>query len=200
VLASASPRRQELLRSAGIPFTTHPAYVAELPHPGESGRDCAQRLAREKALAAFHNRPTEDDFVLGADTVVVVEGEILGKPRDQADAARMLRLLSGRTHRVITGVCLMGPPSRTVSGKLRTGFEDTASRTTLVTMNMLTDEDIAFYIATGEPMDKAGAYAIQGMASRWIPRIEGDYCNVVGLPVALVWKMLRHRGFPGRVP
>src|ERR1700680_5339226 len=105
VLASASPRRQELLRTAGIAFTVHPTNIPELPQPGESGRECAERLARQKALAAFRNWP--DAFVLGADTVVVVEGEILGKPRDEADAARMLRLLSGRTHHVTTGVCLM---------------------------------------------------------------------------------------------
>jgi septum formation protein len=192
VLASASPRRQELLRNAHIEFTVHPTNIPELPQPGESGRDCAERLARQKAMAAFHHRP--DAFVLGADTVVVVEGEILGKPRDEADAARMLRLLSGRTHHVITGVCLIGPPLRTENKQLRTGFEDTRSETTLVTMNPLTDEDVGSYIARGEPMDKAGAYAIQGAASRWIPRIEGDYFNVVGLPVSLVYRMLQEHG------
>lgn len=192
VLASASPRRQELLRSAGIAFTVHPANIPELPQPGESGRDCAERLATQKALAASHHQP--GTFVLGADTVVVVGGEILGKPRDAADAARMLRLLSGRTHQVTTGVCLM-VSLRTGNQKLRTGFEDTRSETTLVTMNPLTDEDIRSYIASGEPMDKAGAYAIQGTASRWIPRIEGDYFNVVGLPVSLVCRMLQEHGF-----
>ena len=199
VLASASPRRQELLRNAGIAFIVHPTNTPEVPQAGESGRECAERLARQKALAAFHNHP--DDFVLGADTVVVVDGEILGKPRDEADATRMLRLLSGRTHQVITGVCLIGLPLKTGNKKLRTGvedirFEDTRSETTLVTMTAFTDEDIQAYIATGEPMDKAGAYAIQGMASRWIPRIEGDYFNVVGLPVSLVYQMLREHGWP----
>lgn len=148
--------------------------------PGESGRTCAERLAREKALAVFRQRP--EDFVLGADTVVVVDDQILGKPRDDEDAARMLRMLSGRTHEVITGVCLTGP-----------SFEDIQSESTLATMGELTDDDLRRYVATGEPMDKAGAYAIQGMASRWISRIEGDYCNVVGLPVALVYAMLRKR-------
>ena len=105
VLASASPRRQELLRNAGIPFTVCPTNIPEVPQPGESPRDCAERLAREKAQAALHQHPGE--VVLGADTIVVVEGEILGKPRDEADAMRMLRLLSGRTHQVITGVCLV---------------------------------------------------------------------------------------------
>lgn len=203
VLASASPRRQELLRNAGITFIVHPTNIPEVPQPGESGRDCAERLAGQKALAAFHDRP--DDFVLGADTVVIVESEILGKPRGEADAMRMLRLLSGRTHQVITGVCLIGPPPKTENKKPRTGLEDirfediriedTRSETTLVTMTAFTDEDIQAYIATGEPMDKAGAYAIQGVASRWIPRIEGDYFNVVGLPVSLVYQMLRGHGW-----
>jgi len=199
VLASASPRRQELLRNAGIAFTVRPTNIPELPQPGESGLACAERLARQKALAAFHQCP--DDFVLGADTVVVIEGEILGKPRDCADAARMLRRLSGRTHQVTTGVCLVAPLLRTENQKLVSGFENTRSETTLVTMNTLTDADIRSYIASGEPMDKAGAYAIQGIASRWIPRIEGDYFNVVGLPVALLFRMLQEHGWrPGDPP
>jgi septum formation protein len=180
VLASASPRRQELLRNAGIEFVAQAANVPEIPKDGEAPRVFAERMAREKALAVSAQRP--NDLVLGADTVVVVDSEILGKPRDGADAARMLRLLSGRKHEVITGVCIAGP-------KLRK--ENTSSEATLVTMNALSDDDIRSYIASGEPMDKAGAYAIQGRASRWIPRIEGDYFNVVGLPVALVWRMLK---------
>jgi len=180
VLASSSPRRQELLRSAGISFEVQPAEIPENALPGESAKDCAERLAREKALAVARQRP--HDLVLGADTVVVVDGQLLGKPTDAADAARMLRMLSGREHQVITGVCLV------VSGQ-----SSVASETTLVTVNELTDQDIADYVASGEPMDKAGAYAIQGPASRWIPRIEGDYSNVVGLPVALVLRMLRER-------
>lgn len=209
VLASASPRRQELLRNAGISFTVQPADVDETPLAGEPPRECAERLAREKALAVWRTRP--QDLVLGADTIVVVDETILGKPVDADDAARMLRLLSGRVHRVITGVCVaeavasrqlpvagQATPQaalprrnsyeilRTENGELRT-----ASETTLVTMSELSDEEIRDYVATGEPMDKAGAYAIQGVASRWIPRIEGDYSNVVGLPVALVNRMLR---------
>ncbi len=195
VLASASPRRQELLRNAGIAFTVHPADIDESPRDGESPVDCAQRLAREKALAISRRRP--QDCVLGADTIVVVDEKILGKPRDAADAARMLRLLSGRTHEVITGVCLAGPVAggQRVRGELRTENRElrTAYETTRVTMCEISDEDISEYISTGEPMDKAGAYAIQGMASRWIPRIEGDYSNVVGLPVALVYRMLQDR-------
>jgi septum formation protein len=195
VLASASPRRQELLRNAGIPFTVYPADIPEQPKPGESPRECAERLAREKALAVSRRHPA--DLVLGADTIVVVDGEILGKPHDERDAGRMLRLLSGRTHQVTTGVCLVGP-LRTGNQKLETGFEDTRSETTLVTMTTLTDEDIRCYVATGEPMDKAGAYAIQGMASRWIPHIDGDYFNVVGLPMALVCRMLQEHGLRGQ--
>jgi septum formation protein len=177
VLASASPRRQELLRNAGIAFEVQPANIAEDLQPGESAKACAERLAREKALTVATQRP--NDIVLGADTVVIVDGQLLGKPSDAADAARMLRLLSGRKHQVITGVCLV------VSGEPLV-----SSETTVVTMNELTDQDIVNYVASGEPMDKAGAYAIQGIASRWIPRIEGDYGNVVGLPVALVFRML----------
>ena len=181
VLASASPRRQELLRNAGIAFEVVPANIPEDSLPGEGAKDCAERLAREKALAVARQRP--HDVVLGADTVVVIDGQILGKPSDSSDAARMLRLLSGRDHHVITGVCLVAD-----------GQSFVASETTLVTVNKISDQEIADYVATGEPMDKAGAYAIQGIASRWIPRIKGDYCNVVGLPVALVFRMLGEIG------
>jgi septum formation protein len=197
VLASASPRRQELLRDAAISFTVQPANIDEEPLLEESPRDCAERLAREKAFAVFQNRP--QDCVLGADTIVVVDGIILGKPRDAGDADRMLRKLSGRTHAVITGVSLVGPTSQSellVTGnrQLVAAFERTLSETTLVTMCEISDEEIRAYVATGEPMDKAGAYAIQGIASRWIPRIEGDYSNVVGLPIALVYSELKKRG------
>ena len=178
ILASASPRRQELLREAGIDFVVHPAHIPEVRKPQEGPSDYAMRLAREKALKIAEQFPRA--WVLGADTIVVVGGLILGKPTDEADATRMLRTLSGRTHEVTTGVCLMGP-----------SVKDVRSEKTLVSMAALTDNDIREYVATGEPMDKAGAYAIQGRASRWIPRIEGDYANVVGLPVALVYRMLR---------
>jgi nucleoside triphosphate pyrophosphatase len=193
VLASASPRRQELLRAAGIAITVQPTNIPEVALDGEAPKVFAERLAREKAWAIFKQRP--NDFVLGADTVVVVGKEILGKPTNAADAARMLRLLSGRAHQVTTGVCLMGPrQAASPEGNAEAKGEvlgDTRSETTLVTMNEFTDDEIQAYVATGEPMDKAGAYAIQGMASRWIPRIEGDYSNVVGLPIALVYRMLR---------
>jgi septum formation protein len=178
VLASASPRRQELLRNAGIRFEVQAAHIDEAPLPGESAKNCAERLAREKALAVAKQRPR--DVVLGADTVVVVDDQTLGKPVDAADAARMLRMLSGREHQVITGVCVVA-----------NGESFVASETTTVAMSEISEKETADYVATGEPMDKAGAYAIQGVASRWIPRIEGDYSNVVGLPVALVWRMLQ---------
>lgn len=202
VLASASPRRQDLLRSAGISFTVQPADVDETPLAGESARSCAERLACEKALVVCRSRP--QDLVLGADTIVVVNDIILGKPADADDAARMLHLLSGCVHQVITGVCLATVASgqlqfindetpeviTTENWKVRTGSE-----ITLVTMSELSDDEIRDYVATGEPLDKAGAYAIQGRASRWIPRIEGDYTNVVGLPVALVYRMLREHAY-----
>jgi len=193
VLASASPRRQELLRAAGIAITVQPTNIAEVPKDGEVPKACAERLAHEKAWAVFKDRP--NDFVLGADTIVVAENEILGKPKDAADAARMLRLLSGRTHHVITGICLMGPVvASNQNSKTDIPLGDTRSETTRVTMTELSDEEIRAYIESGEPMDKAGAYAIQGIASRWIPRVEGDYSNVVGLPVALVYRMLKECG------
>jgi len=191
VLASASPRRQELLRSAGISFAVQAPDIDETPLPGESAKNCAERLAREKALAIWRSRPA--DLVLGADTVVVVDGQILGKPVDADDAARMLRMLSGRVHQVITGVCL----AKRAVGRSSTARDpeyNVASETTQVTVTNISDEDIQAYVATGEPMDKAGAYAIQGLASRFVTRIDGSYTNVVGLPVALVYRMLRTGG------
>src|SRR5437870_6672995 len=183
--APASPLRQELLRNPRIGFIVQSTDIPEVAQEDELPRDFAERMAREKAQAVFRVRP--NDFVLGADTIVVVDGTILGQPRDSADAARMLRLLSGRTHQVISGVCLTGP-------ELKTGFQDIRSETTLVTMTKLSDADIRAYIATAEPLDKAGAYGSQGTASPWIPCIEGVYFNVVGLPVALVRRMLHDHG------
>jgi septum formation protein len=194
VLASASPRRQALLRNAGIPFLVRPADILETPNEGEAPRAFAERMAREKALAVF--RQQSNDVVLGADTIVVVDAQILGKPRDAADAARMLRLLSGRSHQVTTAVCLVGTELGQKQKLER--FEDVRSEITVVTMDALSDDDIHSYVSTNEPMDKAGAYAIQGRASRWISRIEGDYCNVMGLPVSLVYKMLKENGLACR--
>ena len=167
-----------------------PADIDETPLPRKHPCQCVERLAREKALSVWTRRP--HDIVLGADTIVVIDGSILNKPIDLEDAARMLSLLSGRTHQVITGVCLVSPV--VCSTQDENPQISVASETTLVTMTALSDEEIGEYISTGEPMDKAGAYAIQGRASRWIPRIEGDYTNVVGLPVALVYRLLRKEG------
>jgi septum formation protein len=197
VLASASPRRRELLAQAGYSFQVRPAHIPEDPLPGEDPIAYVVRLAQEKAEAVFNQlkelgAPGFDSetwegskldsgalVVLGADTTVVLDKQILGKPEDAADAGRMLRLLSGRTHRVITGVAVVSA-ART----------EVAAEVTAVKFLTLSDEEIADFIATGEPMDKAGAYAIQGRAARWIPRIEGDYFNVVGLPIALVSALL----------
>jgi septum formation protein len=182
VLASASPRRSELLAQAGFSFKVHPAHIPEDPLPGEDPIAYVIRLAREKAETVFAELSSQGPAapqVLGADTTVTLDNHILGKPEDAADAARMLRLLSGRTHRVITGVAVVSEKSTEV-----------AAEVTGVQFLTLSDEEIAAYIATGEPMDKAGAYAIQGRAARWIPRIEGCYFNVVGLPLALVSTLL----------
>ena len=185
VLASASPRRRELLAQAGFSFRVIASDILEERLLGEAPATFAMRLAREKAQSVFDRHhdtlhsPGDPLLVLGADTVVVTAEEILGKPANPADAARMLRLLSGRTHQVITGICLIS----------RRGAEASAENTA-VAMRTLSDEEIAAYVTTGEPMDKAGAYAIQGYAARWIPRIEGDYFNVVGLPLARVASMI----------
>jgi septum formation protein len=182
VLASASPRRRELLIQAGYAFTVHPAHVPEDPLPGEAPIAYVTRLAREKAEAVFRELSSMTPAplqVVGADTTVTLDNQILAKPMDPADAARMLRLLSGRSHHVITGVAVVTEGSTEVAGEV-----------TAVRFLSLSDEEIESYVATGEPMDKAGAYAIQGRAARWIPRVEGCYFNVVGLPLALVATML----------
>ena len=181
VLASASPRRAELLRNAAIDFVVEPAHVPEQRQDSEPPREYAMRLARDKAKAIAARRP--DALVLGADTIVCIDEHVLEKPADPDDAARMLRLLSGRTHQVTTAVSLVG-----------NGKEETATETTEVVMTDISDQEIRAYVATGEPMDKAGAYAIQGRASRWVTRIDGCYFNVVGLPLPLVYRMLMRRG------
>ena len=186
VLASASPRRQELLKNAGISFVVRPANIDEVQDTGEGSLHFAERMARDKARAIYASDP--ESVVLGADTIVVARDQVLGKPTDAADAVRMLRLLCNRQHFVITSVCLLGTDSE------GTEFEDVRSEKTAVHFAALTDAEIRDYVATGEPMDKAGAYAIQGGASRWISKIEGDYNNVVGLPVDLVRRMLREHG------
>lgn len=177
VLASASPRRRELLQRAGVDFTVRASDAEEFIEPGTPPHEAVMQLAAQKALAVARDCP--DDLVIGADTVVVFDGEILGKPADTADAARMLHRLSGQTHAVYTGVCLVR------GGKTETFFEQTQ-----VTFYPLTDEQIASYIATGEPMDKAGAYGIQGRGCTLVRGICGDYFNVVGLPVAALCRRL----------
>jgi len=174
VLASQSPRRSEILRNAGIAFTVRVAAVDESPLDGELPISYVRRLAEVKARAVD---AAPGEIVLAADTTVVVDGEILAKPEDTADARRMLGLLAGRRHEVLTGICL------------RRGEDvilDHAS--TAVWFAPMTADEIADYVASGEPMDKAGAYAIQGLASKFVERIEGCYFNVMGLPVSLVWK------------
>ncbi len=179
ILASASPRRKELLTQAGFTFEVRAAHLNEDPRPEEDPIAYVTRLAREKAQAVFDAGGNAEAVVLGADTTVTLDNHMLGKPEDAADAARMLRMLSGRTHRVITGVAVV--TARRV---------EVAAEVTGVRFRTLSDEEIAAYVATGEPMDKAGAYGIQGRAARWIPRVEGCYFNVVGLPLALVTTML----------
>jgi len=178
ILASASPRRSELLRNAGIRFKVEPAHIHEEPNAGETPLDYAKRLARDKARAVLAHYV--DEVVLGADTVVVADEHLLEKPANGEDAARMLRLLSGRAHEVITGVCLTSSRRELVEAEV-----------TRVFFMKMSESEIAEYVASGEPMDKAGAYGIQGMASRWVGRIEGCYFNVVGLPVARLYRMLR---------
>lgn len=177
ILASASPRRHELLLAAGIPHTVQPAHIPEDRRPGESPHDLVLRLASEKADAAS---PGPGDLVLAADTIVCVEDQILGKPASDSDSARMLRLLSGRSHWVYTGICLLAPHRCIL---------DVAS--TKVSFIDLTDEEIQEYTRSGEPRDKAGAYAIQGYASKFVRSIEGCYHNVVGLPISLVYQHLK---------
>ena len=181
VLASASPRRADLLRAAGYAFEALAVDLDERLHPGESPERYVARLAREKSAAAMHLAPQmQDVVVLGADTTVVVDGEILGKPLDDRDGERMLRKLSGRRHEVLTGV------------SLRTSSEEWGRvETTGVYMTELSTADISWYVASREGCDKAGGYAVQGLASRFIARIEGSYSNVVGLPVATVELLLR---------
>jgi septum formation protein len=177
VLASRSPRRAELLAAAGFEFTVRTADTDETPLPNESPSEYVVRVALEKARAVPRG---PGEIVLAADTTVVLDSEIMGKPLDAQDATRMLTALAGRKHEVLTGVCVM-----------RGGEAVTDMASTSVWFAPMTPEEISEYVATGEPMDKAGAYGIQGFASRFVERIDGSYSNVVGLPVALVYRILR---------
>jgi septum formation protein len=181
ILASASPRRAELLARAGFTFQVVPVELDERPWPNEKPPAHVARLADAKARAVASLHP--GSFVLGADTVVVVDGRMLGKPVSDADAAEMLRLLSGRWHEVLTGIALYSDS--------RQASEIT---TTKVHFMPMAEAEIQWYVASGEPRDKAGAYAIQGLASRFVDRIEGSYSNVVGLPIASVHRLLAGLG------
>jgi septum formation protein len=180
ILASSSPRRSEILTAVGWPFETHPAGVDETRLAGEGPEAFVTRLAREKAEAVARTRLF--GLVLGADTTVLVDGEILEKPRDADDARRMLRSLSGRWHEVLTGVALV----RAETGRVSVGLERTRVR-----FAETSDEEIDWHVLTGDVLDKAGAYAIQGRAALFIEAIDGDYWNVVGLPVRLVYELAR---------
>ena len=184
LLASQSPRRAEILRSVGWPFETFAVEIDESTRDGESPGAYVERLALEKAEAAA--RIKRSSLILGADTTVVVDGEILGKPKSEEDARRMLRLLSNRWHEVLTGVALISGSDKAedAAPHLRVAHERTRVR-----FGPMTEPEIDWYVRTGEPADKAGAYAVQGHAALFIEEIEGDYWNVVGLPVRLVYKL-----------
>ena len=188
ILASSSPRRAEILRNAGIAFEIRSAEIDETPLPGESARAMVARLAEAKARAAAAQLSggADECIFVGADTTVEVQGEILGKPADSAEARAMLAKLSGCTHHVLTGVFLLRLPDK-VS---RAAVEDSA-----VTFAPLDEQEIAAYVATGEPLGKAGAYGIQGYAGTFVSKIEGCYFNIVGLPLASIYKLLRELGW-----
>lgn len=186
ILASSSPRRAEILANAGLPFSVLSSAVDESPYPGEAPAALVQRLANAKADLVTA-RAVGPAIVLAADTIVVLDDKILGKPASLEDARHMLQQLSGRTHSVLTGVALIRLPD----GERRQFIEST-----LVHFRPITDQEISSYLASEEPLDKAGAYAIQGQAGRYIPRIEGCYFNVVGLPLSRVLTELKSLGWP----
>ena len=188
ILASASPRRRELLGYFGLPFTVIPATGPEVPPDEADAGRTAWFLSQQKARQVAEAHP--EALVIGADTVVGVDGMVLGKPRDEADAKRMLRLLSGREHQVYTGVSLV----RYGVYPAVPSYNDTCMETTRVFFREMTDAEIDAYVATGEPMDKAGAYGYQGRAGIFVERIEGDFFNVVGLPLCLLGNMLTKAG------
>ena len=178
ILASASPRRAEILRTVGWPFETLPVNIDESRRENEEAANYVQRLAREKAKAAMQK--TRDQMIVAADTTVVIDDHTLEKPLDENDARRMLRLLNNRWHQVLTGLAIIDAQSRTTIA-----YEQTE-----VKFAAMSDEQIDWYVASGEPRDKAGAYAIQGLGARFIEGIRGDYFNVVGLPVRLLYELV----------
>lgn len=183
VLASASPRRRELLSSIGLDFEVVPSRIEERREEGEEPEAYVLRLSREKAEEVASRRP--EAWVIGADTTVYIDHTILEKPSDPADAVRMLRTISGREHTVFTGITLVGPAKSSRESRVVS---------TQVTMINLTEEEIIWYVATGEPMDKAGAYAVQGVGAMFISSIRGNYTNVVGLPLSVLFDMMRQAG------
>ena len=184
ILASSSPRRAEILAALGIPFEISPADIPEVLVAGETGPEAATRLAGEKAAAAAVRHPGE--WILAADTLVLVDSRVLGKPADEPDAREMLRLLSGREHRVVTAVHLR-------KGSAGGTGEIEESRVRIAPM---TDEEIRWYVATGEPRDKAGAYAVQGLGARFVESVDGSFSNVMGLPARTVYRLLREAPDP----
>jgi len=189
VLASQSPRRRELLEQLGLALEVRPAFADEAVLPGEGARAYATRVAHEKARAVSRDAAAGDEVVLGADTVVVLRGEVLGKPRDREEARHMLRLLSGSRHEVLTAVCV-----RRNAAAL--GVELDALIETAVRFAPLSEAAIDWYVSTGEPLDKAGAYAIQGAGGAFVLDVQGSVSNVVGLPLAETVDLLRRAGFP----
>ncbi|MCF6178040.1 MAG: Maf family protein [Geopsychrobacter sp.] len=187
ILASASPRRNELLRQVGFEFEVIPSQATELESPGETPEEHVIRLSLEKAREVSTRDDIDGRWIIGSDTIVLRDTDILGKPRDNEDAARMLRSLSGRSHQVLSGYAILDR---------RTGENRSAAVTTRVSFRLLTDAEITGYIASGEPTDKAGAYAIQGLGAFMINRIEGSYSNVVGLPLCEVVQALESLGAP----
>jgi septum formation protein len=186
ILASASPRRADLLRSAGFTFEVAPAEIEETPGAGETAEHYTLRVARDKAAHVADRASSAGAIVLAADTEVVIDSRILGKPASSENAEAMLRILSGVAHDVITAVVIR-----------RSGREVADVVTTRVQFAPLTPQDIAWYVASGEPMGKAGAYAIQGLGARFVDRIQGSWSSVVGLPIATVHRLLREVQWPG---
>lgn len=185
ILASASPRRAELLQQIGVVFELAPSQIEERPHPDEAPADYITRIARAKVIAVARERSA--GLIIGADTVVVLDGQLMGKPENETDAQKMLRQLSGKWHAVLTGVALYD---------VQTRHEVADYEKTLVKFAQMTDAEIEWYVRTGEPMDKAGAYGIQGLGGLFVDEVAGNYYNVVGLPIPLVYRLARRLGYP----
>ena len=195
VLASGSPRRREMLENLGVEFLARPVDIDESPREGELAEPYVLRLARAKARAALGETGGEREIVLAADTIVALDGELLGKPRDPADARRMLERLSGRAHEVLTGVAVAAYPEASRAGAVVTNSGRVEVERTRVRFAELSAAEIEWYVDSGEPLDKAGAYAVQGLGALFVDRLEGNYSNVVGLPLPLTYRLLAEAGF-----